>query len=255
MEISWGYAGASVHPRNWESLRFQDGGSEVVAWRRLLVGGLLLSTMVFLTGHGLEAWRLGWSEQAAFERVEREVRARFDEMSASLRAMGASLATDDDLIDPLRQGVIGDQDAIRSLFETVRTAMDDEGPADLAVTVYGPNATARAWSGRPSEIPRERILGGSALFVAPGPLGPRLIHLEPVVDDSGRATEAGLPRRLGSVAAERALSPAPSVGDPDVDSLLLPTSIAPVSLRTAADGGADTPPFSFRLLAPSGQSI
>ena len=227
----------------------------MVAWRRLLVGGLLLSAMAFLTGRGLEAWRLGWSEQAAFERVEREVRARIDEMSASLRAMGASLAADDDLIEPLRQGVTGDQDAVRSLFEIVRAATDDERPADLAVTVYGPNATARAWSGRPSEIPRERILGGSALFVAPGPLGPRLIHLEPVVDDSGPATPAGLPRRLGSVAAEWALSPAPSVGDPAVDSLLLPTSIASVSLRTAADGGTDTPPFSFRLLAPSGEPL
>ena len=64
----------------------------MVAWRRLLVGGFLLSAMAFLMGRGLEAWRLGGSEQAAFERVEREVRARFDEMSASLRAMGASLA-------------------------------------------------------------------------------------------------------------------------------------------------------------------
>ena len=222
---------------------------------RLLVGGLLLSAISFLTGRGLEAWRFGGSEQTAFERVEREVRARFDEMSASLRAMGASLAADDDLIEPLRQGVTGDQDAVRSLFEIVRAAVDDEGPADLGVTVYGPNATAWAWSGRPSEIPRERILGGSALFVAPGPLGPRLIHLEPVVDDSRPAAAAGLPRRLGSVAAERALSPAASVGDPAVDSLLLPTSIAPVSLRTAADGAADTPPFSFRLLAPSGEPL
>ena len=227
----------------------------MVTWRRLLVGGLLLSATAFLTGRGLEAWRLGGSEQAAFERVERGVRARFDEMSASLRATGASLAADDALIEPLRQGVTGDQDAVRSLFEIVRAAVDDEGPADLAVTVYGPNATARAWSGRPSEIPRERILGGSALFVAPGPLGPRLIHLEPVVDDSGPPTAAGLPRRLGSVAAERPLSPAPSVGDPAVNSLLLPTSIAPVSLRTAADGAADTPPFSFRLLAPSGEPL
>ena len=226
----------------------------MVAWRRLLVGGFLLSAMAFLMGRGLEAWRLGGSEQAAFERVEREVRARFDEMSASLRAMGVSLAADDDLIEPLRQSVTGDQDAGRSLFEIVRAAVDDERPADLAVTVYGPNATARAWSGRPSEIPRERILGGSALFVAPGPLGPRLIHLEPVVDNRGPAM-AGLPRRLGSVAAERALSPAPSVGDPAVDTLLLPTSIAPVSLRTAADGVAATPPFSFRLLAPTGEPL
>ena len=227
----------------------------MVAWRRLLIGGLLLSAMAFLTGRGLEAWRLGGSEQAAFERVEREVRARFDEMSASLRATGASLAANDDLTEPLRQGVTGDQDAVRSLFEIVRAAVDDEGPADLAVTVYGPNATARAWSGRPSEIRRERILGDSALFVAPGPLGPRLIHLEPVVGDSGSATAAGLPQRYGSVATERALSPAPSVGDPAIDSLILPTSIALVSLRTAGDGAADTPPFSFRLLAPSGESL
>ena len=113
----------------------------------------------------------------------------------------------------------------------MRATVAEEGPSDLALTVYGRNAIALAWSGRPSEIPRERILGEPALLVAPGPLGPRLVHLEPVIDNSTAVTAAGLPRRLGSVAAERVLSPTFGVGDPTLDSFLLPTSIASVSLR------------------------
>ena len=224
----------------------------MVGWRRLVLCGLTCSVVAILAGRALELWWLGGSEQTAFERVEREVGSRFDEMSASLRETAGSLAARDDLI----QGVTGDQDAVRSLFETVRAAVAEAGPPDLALTVYGRNAIAQAWSGRPSEIPRERILGKSALLVAPGPLGPRLVHLEPVIDNSTAVTSDGVPRRLGSVAAERVLSPTFGVGDPTLDSFLLPTSIASVSLRAPDGGAADTPPpFSFLLRAPSGEPL
>ena len=63
----------------------------MIGWRRLVLGGLACSVVAFLAGRALELWWLGGSEQAAFERVEREVRARFDEMSASLRATAGSL--------------------------------------------------------------------------------------------------------------------------------------------------------------------
>ena len=224
----------------------------MVGWRRLVLGGLACSVVAFLAGRALELWWLGGSEQAAFERIEREVRARFDEMSASLRATAGSLAARDDLI----QGVTSDQDAVRSLFEIMRATVAEQGPPDLALTVYGRDAIALAWSGQPSEIPRERILGEPALLVAPGPFGPRLVHLEPVIDNSTAVTADGLPRRLGSVAAERVLSPTFGVGDPTLDSFLLPTSIASVSLRAHDEGMADTArPLSFLLLAPSGEPL
>ena len=198
----------------------------MVGWRRLSLGGLVCSAITLLAGGALELWWLGGSEPAAFERVERDVRARFDEMSASLRATAVRLTerARDDLI----RGVTGDRDTVPSLFEIVRTSGGQAAAADLAVTIYGPDAIARAWSGRPSELPRARILGEAALFAAPGPLGLRLVHLEPVIDRSATVTSSGLPRRLGSIAVERVLSPTLGVGDPPVDSFLLPTSIASV---------------------------
>ena len=226
----------------------------MVGWRRLSLGGLVCSAITLLAGGALELWWLGGSEPAAFERVERDVRARFDEMSASLRATAVRLTerARDDLI----RGVTGDRDTVPSLFEIVRTSGGQAAAADLAVTIYGPDAIARAWSGRPSELPRARILGEAALFAAPGPLGLRLVHLEPVIDRSATVTSSGLPRRLGSIAVERVLSPTLGVGDPPVDSFLLLTSIASVLLRAHDELATDTPrPFGFLLLAPSGEPI
>ena len=226
----------------------------MVGWRHLALGGLVCSALALLAGGALELWWLGGSEQAAFERVERDVRARFDEMSASLRTTAVRLTARarDDLI----RGVTGDRDTVPSLFEIVRTSDGQVAAADLAITIYGPNAIARAWSGRPSELLRARILGDAALFAAPGPLGLRLVHLEPVIDRSATVTSSGLPRRLGSIAVERVLSPTLGVGDPPVDSFLLPTSIASVSLRAHDERATGTPrPFAFLIAAPSGDPI
>ncbi len=73
-----------------------------------------------------------------------------------------------------------------------------------------------AWAGRPSELPLERINGPAALFIAPGPLGFRLVRIQPVV---GR-TEAALGRSPPSAlfsdtsAAVRRRPPALHLRDP-----------------------------------------
>ena len=59
---------------------------------------------------------------------------------------------------------------------------------------------ARGWAGRASDLPRERPAAGP-LFVAPSPLGLRLVYLEPIVAATPDRS------RLGSVAVEHVLTP------------------------------------------------
>ena len=59
----------------------------------------------------------------------------------------------------------------------------------------------------PSEIGVERIAGPETFFVAPGPLGLRLIYIKPVLDPvSGH--------RVGVVAAERVVSSSRGIRTP-----------------------------------------
>ena len=63
-------------------------------------------------------------------------------------------------------------EATRALFEIARSARSRTRPRPLGVTIYGSSGTPVAWSGRPSDIPALRLRGSSALFMAPGPIGP-----------------------------------------------------------------------------------
>ena len=68
--------------------------------------------------------------------------------------------------------------------------MPDEARTRTGVTIYDASATPVAWAGRVWDLPKERIQGPRALFVAPGALGPRLIHVEPVVEGTGISRDA-----------------------------------------------------------------
>jgi signal transduction histidine kinase len=216
--------------------------------RLLLVAGLLSSSVVAAAGLTLGGYRLGWSDEASFARVERHVRAHFDEMAASLQEAALSVAGRTELI----ARTAADPDAARDLFAAASDTTSGTGLADLAITVYSPGGAPLAWSGRPSEIPVERVAGPSALFVAPGPLGLRLVHVEPV--SAGDPASAGA--RLATIAAERVLSPAPRVESPAHASFELDTPIAPVVLRTRFEGAGDAPgPFAFLIRDASGDVL
>ena len=96
----------------------------------------------------------------------------------------------------------------------------------FAVTAYRPSgAWPLAWSGVPSEIGVERIAGPETFFVAPGPLGLRLIYIKPVLDPvSGH--------RVGVIAAERLVSSSRGIrtAAPEEGVLSLPT-LVPVTVR------------------------
>ena len=113
-------------------------------------------------------------------------------MASSLETTAASLVTRPEVI----AGIGGDPDLLAGLFEVTRAAPAAGDSSEIAVTVYGASAAARAWTGRPSEIPPERILDERAFFVAPGPLGLRLVYVEPVIDPPDGDPAVASPPRL-----------------------------------------------------------
>ena len=182
-----------------------------------------------MAGLAGESWRFGLSPDAAFTRLQQEVQTSFAESVRSLQRTGRSVADRSELTTALA----GDRRQARVLFETL-DAVTPPSDAALAITVYAADGTARAWTGRPSEISPGRLSGGSSVFVTPGPLGLRLVAVEPVFErdsaDEGTTTR----RRIGAVAVEQVLSDATPARTARGDAFRVETSIAPITLRVPA---------------------
>ena len=192
-----------------------------------------------------ERWWLGATPDATFSRIEQSVVRDFSSMASSLEAVAARLSANTEV-----QAGIGRTPGLTRLFSVVRSTL--AGNIDLSVTIYDEAGDARAWAGRPSEIPRDRILddGDATFFIAPGPVGLRLVYLRPL--HAGAPTD----RRIGAVAVERVLSPASGVDVTSSDAYRLPGSIAPVSLRTVYEGaGLRSDPLVFGLQSPTGDML
>jgi signal transduction histidine kinase len=216
-----------------------------VSWRRLLTVGLVAALLAGLAGGALERWRLGPSDTTAAARVEFLVRRQFDEMTGALSQVATAIAHDPAAADGLAAGT----DAARGLFDLLADVRArSREPDDIAVTVYDDNGVARAWSGRPSDIPDDRTVGGPDLFVQRSALGLRLVHVFPIASSESR--------RLGFVAAEHVLSRVVAGGAiaPGDDSF--PTAIAPVSLRLRSEGAGTQPrPWTFVLRTASNETL
>ena len=206
----------------------------------------LVGAAVFLGGGwAAELWRFGATPDASFARIERSVVQEFRTMAGSLEAVASQLASNPEVV-----AGVGRTSGLAELFKIVRSTLAGSGSADLSVTVYDRSGSARAWAGRPSEIPSDRILNDETFFVAPGPLGLRLVYVRPLTSRRDPTT-AGPP--IGSVAVERVLSPAPGIREPSVDAYRLRASIVDVSLRTVyEDAGIRPGPYVFELRSPAG---
>ena len=133
--------------------------------------------------------------------MSERVRRDFDRRTAALSRVAVSVAMDPEAARALDRG----PDAARELFELLdrRLAEVDAAPDAIAVTIYDRTGVALAWVGRPSGVGvSARLSGPSAFFETPSPLGLRLVHVLPILGTDQR--------RLGSVVAEHALSPAPA---------------------------------------------
>ncbi len=218
-----------------------------VSARRLLQGGLLLALVVAIGGAVVEVWRFGTSQAATAARLEQQVRQSFNRMTAVLTQVAVAVAT-----DPMAaRALSGGPDAARELFELVDRRLSEAGtePDAVALTVYDRAGEALAWVGRPSEVRvRERLSGPSAFFVVPSPLGLRLVHMLPILDADQR--------RVGTVAAEHVLSPAPESGALASSGAVLETPFGSASLRTRVEGAGDRPrENTFLLHAPGGEPL
>jgi len=205
--------------------------------------GVLAALAVGVGGWALERQRFGGSNEDAFARIEPEIRDRFAASADALRAIASRVtANRTTLLDAVR-----DSSQVGRLFDVVDDAIPDEETGRTGLTVYDAGAAPLAWAGRATDLPKERVEGPPALFVAPGALGPRLIRVEPVVDGNGpaavRRATVVVEQSLGSVESE------PGRGD----TYVLSASFAPVIVH-ANVGGAAAParPFAATILAPTG---
>ena len=218
-----------------------------MSWRRLLAAGVAAAFAAGLIGIAIELWRFGPTTASAARRVEAAVRADFDRMNASLSRVATRIASDPAAAKVLEPGV----DAQRALFDVVARARNGpDANDDISVTVYDAKVkpAARAWGGRPSEIPEDRIAQPATFFVKPSPLGLRLVYVHPIVGPEGR--------RLGTVAAEHVLSPAPAAATITPRAYVISTPLAPASLRMRWEGAGDRErPGAFVLRAPDGSAL
>ena len=212
--------------------------------RRLLAGGLLAIVLAGVAGAALEYRRFGPTDAAAIERLNADIRQRFADMVQEISAISARVAGSSAAAAAVGAG----RDDARVLFDLAADQRRaSAAPDDIAVTLYDAGIVARAWAGAPSDIPEERIAGPSALFVTPSPLGLRLVHVQPILEGE---------RRVGTVATEHVLSPAPatlSIGPVDY---ALPTPLVPAALRTRIEGaGEQVRPGAVLLETPSGEPL
>jgi signal transduction histidine kinase len=219
----------------------------------LLAAGLAAAALAGLAGGAFELWKFGATREAAAGRVERHVRRDFDRMTAVLSRVATAIATDPEASRALAAG----PDAARDLFDLVDRRLAAAGAAsdDIAITIYDTDNVARAWVGRPSDIPSGRLSGPAAFFVTPSPLGLRLVHVQPIRGGTA-GSRAADPRHLGSVAVEHVLSPAAAVWAIAPTNFLVDTPLGPVSLRMRWEGAGDQPRRNaFVLRAPAGDPL
>src|SRR5206468_5477313 len=125
----------------------------------------------------VERLRFGASDEAAHAQVERELHGRFDRSADLLAQLERPLHA----LAGLLAAAERDPAAARTLFDRLDAALEDSARATTGVTIYAGDAPV-AWTGRVTDIPRDRILGPEALFVALGALGPRLVRVDPLTD-------------------------------------------------------------------------
>ena len=215
--------------------------------QRAVVVAALGVTVILGGGWVAELWRFGPTTSTFFARVDRAVVGSVDSMAASLERTASLVAA-----DAATSVDLSNADTQPLLFNAIRSAIASSGTTDVSVTVYDADGSARAWAGRPSEIPSDRILDDESYFVVPGLLGLRLVYVHPlrIAEDTGSF------RRLGSVAVERVISPTGEFTQSAPNSYRLTTPLVDVLLRTVYDDTSSVgTPFTIDIQAPSGELL
>ena len=213
---------------------------------RLALTGLVCVLAVVAVGRIAERIVMGADDASARQRIERDVRGAFDAMSRGLQVLARRVADPEALVAAARD----DEGAARTLFVAAQgAAVARTSDVELAVTAYETGGQPVAWAGRPSELPRDRLEGDEAWFIAQGALGLRLVYTMPVNDASGT--------RVGTVASEQSIRPPNTTGAAArTDQFQFPGQLTPVSLELAFEDVRTTPdPDRIDIVGPNGRHL
>jgi signal transduction histidine kinase len=208
------------------------------------MAGLVVAVLIQAAGQALVAWRFG-NSAAVLTALEADSQRSFRRSADELQRLASNVANAAEVWHSLDEALA---EAPRPIFDVLARAQRSAGDDQTAVTVFDLGGRAVAWNGRPSQIPRDRLQGGRAVFVAQSPLGLRLIAIEPiVVRGTGNSN-----RRLGAVGAELRLAPLDAAR---ADASLVETSLGPITLQRTFDDRVDDAPGRFVLRGPSGEPL
>src|SRR5438093_3812409 len=143
-------------------------------WRIVRIGiatALLIAAAGWVAGRA----RFGASDQTAIARIERELGQRIAASADTLGRMTTQLISDRAGLESAARV----QPSARRLFDVVGAALPSEQAGRLGITVYDAADAPIAWAGRTSELAKTQLDGSSALFVAIGGQGARLVRVEP----------------------------------------------------------------------------
>ncbi|HEX7085366.1 MAG TPA: ATP-binding protein [Vicinamibacterales bacterium] len=213
--------------------------------RRLALWGVIGALAVLAAGRGIERWRLGTSDRDAVARIASRVQAEFSTLADALTRAARRAVDDPADVAAART----DDGSARRLFDAADAALETTRPAIDALSIHDATGLPLAWAGRPSTLPVERLNGPGALFVAPGPLGLRLVRVDPIV-------APGEPqRRIGTVVAEAVLTREAALSAAGAP-FVYENALVPIALRPRYEGGGDSvPPYGFLLSAPDGTPL
>lgn len=214
------------------------------ALRRLVIGGAVLASAIWIAGLAVERSRFGADMVAFRARLAAEVNTQFADLGSRLDAAVRSIKADATTVRSAEQG---DMAATRSIFDQVAAGVA-AGGSDLAITVYGASNGPVAWAGRSEDLPDARLVGPAALFLAPSSQGLLLVRVQPLVDPSAAGRHVGAIVAAAPLARDRQL---PTSDAPFV----LPTSLVPVTVRPQFEGTADAGSTTLSIKAPTGDPL
>jgi len=210
---------------------------------RLVVGGLVMVTTVYLGGRALEQRRFGADEAAARARVATAVESTVRQIESRLQAIVDRTAPD---LEDLQLAAQGEPAAERRLFDALATATLG-APGDVAATLHGVSPLPLAWTGRPVELPDVRVLGADAVFLAPDAQGLRIVRVHPLF------AAGDPPRRAGALVLQAPLARADQAGQ--TGDYILPTGLVGVTVRPQFEGGGEAGPDEFSLRSSAGEPL
>jgi signal transduction histidine kinase len=224
-----------------------------MSWRSLArtgIVGLAVAVSAWVGGGLVQRAVLGADEAEMRERVQGVVREELASIATGLRNVALEVA------DPgaIRAASSGDATGARRLLSTTARAAAQNAPAESGLTIYGREHEPIAWAGRPSDLIAERLQGDEAWFLAPGPLGLRVVYVHPVVVDGVRAGTVVVERPLVIRAQDTAR--AAGLQEPDTESFRFPTWMGTVSIQLPFEGvreGVDA--TAFEVTDPLGRRL